>query len=198
MKLNSPDPRKRQEPHLSSKAPLKRVPDPSRCCPAPCATRRCCLARVGVVARWRPVASRPIRSSYARLARPRGGDAHRSTWRGRASGSGRAPRRGSLRPLRGTRSAISRRSRHSRRCVHGRAPARRQREAAPSTPGSRLCAASPTGDRRRAATTDHFKSRLRMTPRTAAAAVGAGEKLTPLRRLRFDPRWRWRRRPGSW
>jgi hypothetical protein len=31
---------------------------------------------------------------------------------------------------------------------------------------------------------------------TALSRVGAGEKLTPLRRLRFDPPGGWRRRPG--
>lgn len=34
--------------------------------------------------------------------------------------------------------------------------------------------------------------------RWRVGAVGAGEKLTLLRRLRFDPLWRWRRRPGCW
>jgi hypothetical protein len=31
-----------------------------------------------------------------------------------------------------------------------------------------------------------------------ALSVGAGGKLTPLRRLRIDPLGRWRRCPGAW
>ena len=34
--------------------------------------------------------------------------------------------------------------------------------------------------------------------READSNVGAGERLTPLRRLRFDPLGWWRRRPGCW
>jgi hypothetical protein len=37
-----------------------------------------------------------------------------------------------------------------------------------------------------------------ITTSSCSPAVGAGERLTPLCRLRFDPLGWWRRRPGCW
>lgn len=42
-----------------------------------------------------------------------------------------------------------------------------------------------------------YKQLLRERLNIQVISVGAGEKLTPLRRLRIDPPGRWRRRPGS-
>jgi hypothetical protein len=49
---------------------------------------------------------------------------------------------------------------------------------------------------------DSLEERLRsaweLVNAITLTVVGAGAKLTPLRRLRIDPHGRWRRRPGSW
>jgi len=44
--------------------------------------------------------------------------------------------------------------------------------------------------------TDILSAKSASTTITQKLGVGAGEKLTPLRRLRFDPPGWWRRRPG--